>query len=138
MSNRPMTFTKRPALLRIERILAALAAKPMTTPELAEAIHLSSTWCAMYVKHLHSTKRIYISAWVYHVEGSDRMYPRAVYRPGTHSDAFKPAPLTEAERGRRAWKLVRDDPERRIQVNARRRARKLQPKANPLTLWISP
>lgn len=138
MSNRPMTFTKPASLRKIERILALLAERPMTTNELAPLVPISAAWARIYIQHLHETRRIYISTWVRHVEGSDRMYPRAVYRAGQFRDSPKPAPLTYEERLKRAWHVVKSDPERHQKTNARRRARNLKPRPNPLTLWITP
>lgn len=138
MSNRPMTFTNQASRRKIERILALLADRPMTTKQLAPLVPISTSWARIYMKHLHDTRQIHIATWVRHAEDSDRMYPRPVYRAGDGPDAQKPAALTYDEQLKRAWALVKANPERHDWYNAKRRARNLKPKANPLTRWITP
>lgn len=138
MSNRPMTFTNQASRRKIERILALLADRPMTTKQLAPLVPIGTAWARIYVKHLHQTRQIHIETWVRHAEDSDRMYPRPLYRAGDGPDATKPAALTYEEQLKRAWAKVKADPERHQKFNARRRARNLKPRANPLTSWITP
>lgn len=138
MSNRPMTFTNQASKRKIERILALLADRPMTTKQLSPLVPISAAWARIYMKHLLQTRRIHIETWVRHAEDSDRMYPRPVYRAGDGPDAPRPAALTYDERLKRAWAVVKADPERHDKTNARRRARNLKPRANPLTSWITP
>ena len=133
-----MTFTNQASLRKIERIMALLSDRPMTIKDLAPLVPISAAWARIYVNHLHETRRVHISVWVRWADASDRMYPRPVYRAGDKADAPKPAPLTYEERMKRSWAVVKADPERHERVNARRRARSLKPRANPLTSWITP
>lgn len=133
-----MTFTNPASVQRIERILSALSERPMTMADLCESSHISASWCRVYVQHLRKNGQIHISGWVRHAQQGDRMYPRPLYRAGDKPDAPKPAALTKIEKGKRAWSLIKQNPERHLEVNARRRGRTLKPRANPLTLWIVP
>lgn len=137
------TFIRPAALAKIERILQLLTERPRTAHELAEAIPMSKRHAQEYVNHLHSAQRIYISTWRRHVEHSGRMYPRPAYRvqPADciRRDASKPKPLTPDERKRRAWELVKADPERHmthILKKRKYRADRKGPRTDIAANWI--
>lgn len=144
MTHHQMAFKRPAALAKIERVLALLAERPRTAHELAEAIPMSKRHAQDYINHLHETGRVYIVRWVRHVEHSGRMYPRPVYQLQNLKivkDRPKPPPLTPEQRKRRAWELVKADPERHtthLLKKRRYRTDKKGPRTDIAAAWIAP
>lgn len=113
-----MTFTRRPALLRIERIKKAMAASDMTVPQLAAAIHTSKQNAWLYMRHLKSLQEVHICGWDDSLPGPHS----PVYRLGTGEDVpdFPARSWAEHSRNRRA--RINADPEAKDLDLAKKRA----------------
>jgi hypothetical protein len=73
------------AARRIERIRKLLEQKSMTTHETAAAIHLCLRWTISYLKHLHTSREIFVERWVPKCDEFQRLIPS--YRLGNKPDA---------------------------------------------------
>lgn len=114
------TFERKAALIFIDRMLAALEAKPMTRAEMEVELFASKTKMLNYIRHLHGgeTKRIYIKRW------ASTSGPNApVYAVGDLPDAPKPRPLTDEERAKLEWKRIRANQDRYENAKAAARIR---------------
>lgn len=102
-----VTFSTKPSLLFIERMITALKATPMTRQEMQETLFASRSKVVNYIRHLHGddngVKRIFIES--YNVpDGKGGRVPR--YAVGDSPDASTPGKETEAER----WARIKANP----------------------------
>lgn len=136
-----MNFTREPAQRKIARILTLLSEQPRTVHALVETVPLSRRHVQEYLNHLMDAERIHIRRWVRDISQSGRMYPRPVYAAGKGRNAPQPPALTPKERQRRAWELVKADPERYVShLLSKRRYRSDRRGARPdrAAAWIAP
>jgi hypothetical protein len=128
------TFERTAALAFIEKMLAALADKPMTRSEMESALFASKTKMLNYIRLLHGDtgeeKRIYIASYDERVTGGRN--PR--YAAGNKKDAKPLGSKTEAERHR----IRKADPDRHRRHLAKLRAAAAakRSRTNPVT-WCT-
>lgn len=113
------TFERAPALMFIEKMLAALAEKRMTRAEMQHELFASKTKVLNYVRYLHGDsgqpKRIYVCG--YEQKSTGGRNPR--YSVGNRPDAKPPRQRTEADR----FAAIKADPERHARRKAKLRAK---------------
>jgi len=130
-----MTFTKEPALRRIERIQEMLRAKDMTLQEIADGIHLSLRWAREYIVHLRINRLIHIAGFrLHHME--HKTVSHALYCWGAATDAAKPLPLTSAERAQRQRDILMSDQDLHEAALRKRRAARIVPARDWAASWI--
>lgn len=112
------------------RILAALAEKPMTAGQLGAHLGISkSHLCHVINSKLRAPgqpKQVYIRKYVKQANVRPMLYD-----VGNRPDAKRPAPITQAEKSRRARVRMRADEDKREAMLKKDRFRKIQPKADP-------
>lgn len=102
------TFTRTPALVRIERIVAMLI-EPMTWTEVAELLYTHPQTASRYLWHLarqERPRRIHVAKWIEDPE-CGRKIP--VFKAGDRLNKKKPPRLTSAE----VFARIQVDPARR-------------------------
>jgi len=130
-----MAFNTPVTLLRIERIKDLLSRRYMTLNEIAEATHISVRWARAYLNHLHKDKIIYIAAYRYkHLDV--KTVSHALYKLGSKEDAYRPLPLSSAQRMARQRKIINEDADLREKLLAQRRAARIKPRRDWTAAWI--
>lgn len=111
---REFTFERKPAQLKLARILEMLSKEALTEPEIAERLFLSQTGLWPYMKHLRETQQVYVAGWTRDAVVGQRSFPRAKYRKrtGNEVDRPKPKPLTDAQIAKRYRTRVLADPDK--------------------------
>lgn len=127
-----MTFTRKPALQKVELILKTLRIGK-TRIELESFINLDKRTLISYLAHLHATGQIHIAAWT---RDGEHFYPRPIYKAGAGVDAPKPGPLTETEKQKRAWARLKADPERYISHLYKQRKNRFTPRPDIAAAWL--
>lgn len=126
------TFERKAARIFIDRMLAALEAKPMTRAEMEIELFASKTKMLNYIRYLHGgeTKRIYIKSYEERETGGRN--PR--YAVGNKKDAEPLGSKTESQR----YRIRKADPERHRRYLAKLRAAAAakRSRANPVT-WCT-
>lgn len=114
VKRREFTFERKPARIRLARILEMLSAEALTEPEIAERLYLSQTGLWPYMKHLRETQQVYVAGWTRDAVAGQRTFPRAKYRTrtGNEKDRPKPKPLSDAQIAKRYRDRVKADPEK--------------------------
>lgn len=133
-----MKFKRQASEGKMAKIQALLAKRQMHVLEIAEAVPISKRHALEYIAELRKRGLVHISKWVREVEQLGRMYPRPVYAAGPGEDAPKPAALSPEERSKRAWKLIKSDPERHMTLVQKRRTRRTlrKPRADVAAAWM--
>ena len=114
MKRREFTFERKPAQVKLARILKMLSKEALTEPEIAERLFLSQTGLWPYMKHLRETQQVYVAGWTRDAVAGQRTFPRAKYRTrtGGEKDRPKPKPLSDAQIAKRYRDRVKADPEK--------------------------
>jgi hypothetical protein len=110
------------------RIIAAIMHKPFTAVELAGMVHCHVRTSRMIVAKLHADGRVFIQEWKPIGNNGSHV---AAYRYGIGDDVPKPAPMTQAERGRKLRE--KEDVEKKAFRLARQRQLRRKIKRDPLT-----
>jgi hypothetical protein len=131
-----MTYTSNFAMAKIAKIKVLLDKKAMCARELAVAVHTSQRNINGYLRFLKLFNFIYIANYK-KVQCKSKQYNCAFYKFGFKPDAIKPKPQTAAEKGREKRARILADPELHDLLNAKRRARKIKPKADWTSTWIA-
>ncbi len=132
-----MTFTSALALRRIERIQYLLRREYLTAPEIADGVYMSAIRAREYIRYLLKTKQIHVYRWEKRWTAG-RAHWIAIYAWGNATSPKKPkSGETDAERFRRRYReRKKEDPEWHMTMLAKLRAKRMKPKADPLTAWI--
>lgn len=135
-----MTFTRKPALDRLDRIVALLRERPMHKHDLADAIGTSTDTVMKYVRHLHSQRRVYVIRWVRRAKQRDMNYRRLirVWAAGDKDDQPMPPPIPRTVHYKRNWEMIKANPEvyqRRLDNRRRRDALKKRKPQTPME-WL--
>ncbi len=135
-----LTFTMPASLAKLQRIRDMLAVRPMNVHEIAQALPISKRWAIVYVAHLHDADEIHVLRWDKHIEAREKRHATEVWTLGPGEDAPRPAADGHEVRARRAWKSLKEDPERHMVTLAKRRTRRrlknLRP--DPAAAWLMP
>lgn len=115
---------------RVEHILAAMEGKTVTRKEIAAAVHMHERKAHDYISYLRGMRQVYISKWV-RTSQSGSWTP--CFRLGSRPDAQMPESLARAEISRRYRANLAKDFDRADRSRARRAARSMPIKADPLT-----
>ena len=130
-----MTYTSNFALTKIAKMKVLLDKKSMSARELAAAIHTSQRNINGYLRFLKLNNLIYISNYK-KVQYTGRQCHCAFYKFGAKPDAIKPPPQTAAEKGREKRAKILADPELYDFFNAKRRTKRIKPKADWSSSWV--
>lgn len=102
------TMQSKLSQLRLDRLRALLAIRPMTRAEIAGRLHASIQSVYRYLRHLREQKEVYVGHWERNPDGGQ---PIAYFTLGSKKDAPKPRPFTEAEQAKRCYsKMKRQEP----------------------------
>lgn len=115
--------------VRRPRIIEAIMDKPFTAVELAGMVHCHVRTSRMIVAKLHADGKIFIQEWKKTGNNGSHV---AAYRYGIGDDVPKPAPMTQAERGRKLRE--KEDVEKKAFRLARQRQLRRKIKRDPLTV----
>lgn len=137
-----MTFTRKPALLRIERIKAKMdranGGMDMTFVQVGNAVHMTKQAAWVYMKHLHALQEVHICGW----DDSSPGPHRPIYRLGPGVDAPDRPALSWAEHSKNRRARINADPEAKDLDLAKKRAwyhrRKAEKTPNPLGILAQP
>lgn len=130
------TLERKPAQIKMARLLEEMKSRPMTTHDVAEFLPVSLSYARRVVLVLHKEKKIRIAKWV---RLNDCGPWSALYSLGSGKDAPIPKSFTKAEVSKRQYKKrKKEQPEEYAVYLARARARywKGRIKPDPLTAWI--
>lgn len=100
MPKRPnygMAYKKEAAVRTLNRILELLSERPMTTYEVADAVHVCKSHARRYLLHMQREKMIYVFEWTREPFQGMRAYARELWAAGAGKNALKPVPLTSAQ-----------------------------------------
>lgn len=112
MAGRNMNFTRRPALLRIQRIKEVLEEHgPLTPIEIAEQVFCVPATLKLYLEHMAAQEMVHISGWTREPIAGLRAIPRPLYKLGPGVNKKKPRPFTSNEVARRFYRRGKDDPD---------------------------
>lgn len=129
------TYTSERAQRNIRLMLLHMSDKAYTIDELADKLCLSWKTVGGYVRHLRAAKdkRIHIRRWITleAVGGRQAICFAPTYMAGNQDDAPRPK-TNQAERCRLYRQKIAADEDRLARVNARRRAKRIQPRSDPL------
>lgn len=101
---RPMTFTRKPVIAKIEKIMAILAdGKPRRIAEIAQEASLSVPGFRPYLNKLRDEKKIRVCGYV------DNTYP--LFTLGNRPDLKRKPRQTNADRHRQYYDKKAADPE---------------------------
>lgn len=130
-----MNYTSNFSIAKIAKIKILLNKKEMTSKELAEAIHTSTRNMNGYIRYLKLNNLIYIFKYD-KVKHKTKAQNTAFYKFGSLPDVKKPLPKTALEKSREKRAKLLSDPELHDFFNAKRRAKRIKPKADWSSSWI--
>lgn len=84
------TFTRRPAQIKMDRLKAALAERPLSVWEAAEVLCASHECARNYINALKQAGEIHIKRWQSDAAPGKRTFLRAYYALGNKKDAPRP------------------------------------------------
>lgn len=109
MTRRTMDFSRRPAKLKLQRILQALETHgPLTIPELMDYVPAVHRTMRMYLDYMQDQQMVHIGGWTRQRVKGLRSIPRAKYVAGPGKNRPKPRPLTQVEARRRMYARAED------------------------------
>jgi hypothetical protein len=129
------SFSTVAAKQKIEKILAATSEKALSRNQIKELIHVTHSYCNVYIRFLMNTKQIYISTWKLETQG-ERTMQWPYYKAGNQKSKAKPKALSISEKCKRYRKKLSKDADRVENLNMRRRAKRIKAKPDWTTSWI--
>lgn len=105
-----MTFGRKPAQLKLQRLREVLAHGPLSAFQIAEALHLSHEGASNYIHELKRRDEIHIARWSSEAREGKRRCLRAIYALGKGKDARKPH--SDSTTYQKRWlENLKEDPE---------------------------
>ena len=126
---RPMTFERKPAIAKIERIMAILAdGKPRRIAEIASEASMSIPGFREYLKKLRQEKKIRVCGY------AENKYP--IFTFGNQPDVKRKHRKSTAELSRESYHRLAKDPEFLMEQKIRQERRRLRNRTLPANVDI--
>lgn len=135
-----MTLERRPAQIKVKRLLDKLAQEPMTAPEIAQFLCLSLvTARTAYLPLLHARGQIHIKRWSRDAVAGLGPRLRPVFTAGPGEDAPRP-PKSKSATHKRWYKKLKKDPVKYSRLLAKKMQyyhnKRFEPRPDVAAAWV--
>jgi len=135
-----ITLERSPSEAKIAKLLAALAGKPQTKPEIAQLLHVSVATAERYINVLHERGDIHIARWTREPVAGMTGRPRQVYAAGPGNDAKRLPALTKQQINGRHYRNMKQEPARYVaylaQAKHRSANKRFKPHPDVAAAWV--